>query len=104
GQVHEVWRKAIKRRLADRSHPSFKRSNSSILCCWTGQIRWLKRRHGERRLKMIIPSARDCQDFVASIAATDSAYVVLAMGNIATALGTGAYSCTLTTSGKTAQD
>jgi len=53
---------------------------------------------------MIIPSARDCQDFVASIAATDSAYVVLAMGNIATALGTGAYSCTLTTSGKTAQD
>ena len=53
---------------------------------------------------MILPSARACQDVVASIAATDSAYMALCLGNIATAVASGAYSCTLTVSGKTAQD
>jgi hypothetical protein len=53
---------------------------------------------------MIIPRSRDCQDVVASIAATDSAYMALALTQIATAVASGAYSCTLTVSGKTAQD
>lgn len=52
---------------------------------------------------MILPSARDCQDIIAS-AATSSAYYILCFGNIATALGTGATSCTLTTSGKSGAD
>lgn len=52
---------------------------------------------------MLLPSARDCMDNVAS-SATMASYYILALANIATALGTGAYSCTLTTSGKTAQD
>lgn len=53
---------------------------------------------------MILPSARDCQDVVTSIAATDSAYLVLAYNQIGAALTSGNYSCTLTVSGKTAQD
>lgn len=53
---------------------------------------------------MIIPSARECQD-IASNGSSSLAYMALALGNIATALATpGTYSCTLTTSGKTAQD
>ncbi len=53
---------------------------------------------------MILPSARDCADATAS-ASTASAYFCLCLLNIATALATaGTYSCTLTTSGKTAAD
>lgn len=53
---------------------------------------------------MIIPSARECQDIVSN-GSTSLAYIALALGNIATACATPAtYTCTLTTSGKTAQD
>lgn len=53
---------------------------------------------------MILPSARECADITAN-GGTNSAYFVLALANIATALGTaGTYTCTLTTSGKTAAD
>lgn len=53
---------------------------------------------------MILPSARDCADFTSS-GNSAYAYFVLALSQIATALGTaGTYSCTLTTSGKTAAD
>lgn len=52
---------------------------------------------------MILPSARDCADVVAATA-TSASYFILALANIATALGTGARTCTLTTSGKTADD
>lgn len=52
---------------------------------------------------MILPFARDCSDIVASSNSSNS-YFILAFANIATALGTGAFTCTLTTSGKTAAD
>lgn len=53
---------------------------------------------------MIFPSARECQDMVSN-GSTSLAYIALALGNIATALATPlTYSCTLTTSGKTADD
>ena len=53
---------------------------------------------------MILPSAKDCMDNTAQ-GGTYSAYEALALSQIATALGTaGTYSCTLTTSGKTASD
>jgi hypothetical protein len=52
---------------------------------------------------MLLPSSRDCQDLITS-SASSLAYIVLCLGNIATALSTSATSCTLTTSGKTAQD
>jgi hypothetical protein len=53
---------------------------------------------------MLIPLARECEDVVASIGSSASAYMVLCLNQIATALTSGAYTCTLTTSGKTAQD
>lgn len=53
---------------------------------------------------MQIPTAREAQDIVSN-GSTSLAYIALALGNIATALATPlTYSCTLTTSGKTAQD
>lgn len=53
---------------------------------------------------MILPSARDCADFT-SATNTAYAYFILALSNIATALGTaGTYSCTLTVSGKAGAD
>lgn len=53
---------------------------------------------------MIFPTAREAQDIVSN-GSTSLAYIALALGNIATALATpGTYSCTLTVSGKTAQD
>jgi len=53
---------------------------------------------------MILPSARDCADIVADHANTASAYFSLAMKQIGTALDSGAYTCTLTTSGKQGAD
>lgn len=52
---------------------------------------------------MLLPSARDCAD---SVAATNTmaSYFILALSQIATALGSGSYSCTLTTSGKANAD
>lgn len=53
---------------------------------------------------MQLPTARECQDLVSN-GGTSLAYIALALGNIATACATaGTYSCTLTVSGKTAQD
>lgn len=53
---------------------------------------------------MILPSARDCADNTAATN-TANAYFALALKQIADALATaGTYSCTLTTSGKTASD
>lgn len=49
---------------------------------------------------MILPLARDCADMVADPSSVNSLYFILALSNIATALGTGAFTCTLTTSGK----
>ncbi len=49
---------------------------------------------------MILPLARECADIVADPNNATNAYFALALGNIATALGTGAFTCTLTTSGK----
>lgn len=53
---------------------------------------------------MILPSARDCADMVADPNKTTNAYFVLAFKQIGTAMGTGAYTCTLTVAGKTAAD
>lgn len=53
---------------------------------------------------MILPSARACADLVASPSNATNAYVILVMKNIGTALGNGAYSCTLTTSAKAGAD
>lgn len=53
---------------------------------------------------MIIPQARDLMDVVDSYAAAPSAYEALAFKQIADAVGSGNYTCTLTTSGKAAQD
>ncbi len=53
---------------------------------------------------MILPQARDCADMVADPSNATNAYFILALGNIATALGTGAFTCTLTTSGKAGSD
>lgn len=53
---------------------------------------------------MIFPTSREAQDIVSN-SSSSLAYMALTLGNIATALATpGTYSCTLTTSGKTAQD
>lgn len=53
---------------------------------------------------MILPSARDCADFI-SATNTAYAYFCLALKQIADALATpGTYSCTLTTSGKAGAD
>ena len=53
---------------------------------------------------MQIPNAREAQDMVSN-GSTNLAYFALALGQIATAIATpGTYSCTLTTSGKTAAD
>jgi hypothetical protein len=53
---------------------------------------------------MIFPTAREAQDIVSN-SSSSLAYIALALGNLATALATpGTYSCTLTVSGKTAQD
>lgn len=49
---------------------------------------------------MILPNARDAADSCADSSNTNNAYFILALGNIATALSTGAKTCTLTTSGK----
>lgn len=53
---------------------------------------------------MILPRARDCQDIISPIANTNNAYMVLCLNQIATALTSGAYTCTLTTSGKAGAD
>lgn len=53
---------------------------------------------------MILPSARDCSDVVSNISNTRNAYLALALGNIATAVASGAFNCTLTTSGKAGAD
>lgn len=52
---------------------------------------------------MLLPTARDCADNV-SASSTMASYYILALSNIATALGTGARTCTLTTAGKAGDD
>lgn len=51
----------------------------------------------------MFPTARQAQDLVASTSTANS-YIILALGNIVTALGTGSRSCTLTVSGKSGAD
>lgn len=53
---------------------------------------------------MLLPLARDCSDIVADPNNATNAYIILAFKNIGTALGTGAFTCTLTTSGKAGAD
>lgn len=53
---------------------------------------------------MILPSARDCADLVADPANTMGDYFALCLDQIANAVVSGAYSCTLTTSGKAGAD
>lgn len=52
---------------------------------------------------MFLPTARECQDMVSN-SGTALAYNVLALNQIGTAMTSGNRTCTLTVSGKTAQD
>jgi len=51
---------------------------------------------------VILPKARDCEDMIGDPNNTDNQYFILAFNQIGTALTSGAYTCTLTTSGKPA--
>jgi len=53
---------------------------------------------------MILPTARDCADLVADPANTMGDYFALCLDQIANAVVSGAYTCTLTTSGKAGAD
>lgn len=53
---------------------------------------------------MIIPLASDCSAIVSPASNAQSDYVALFMKNLGTALDAGDPSCTLTTSGKAAED
>lgn len=53
---------------------------------------------------MILPTARDCADLVADPNSTNGDYFALCLDQIANAVVSGAFTCTLTTSGKTGAD